>query len=135
MKAAVIANSIAVKRCAADWRRIADYTKNGQFSSCDVRMTDSGGQATRLTREVVHSGCEMVVAVGGDGTVNEVLNGLFENGAVLNQDLVLGVIPLGSGCDLVRSLGIPRKTSDAIKMLEGNGDRKIDVGRVDFTNL
>jgi len=135
LKAAVIANSIAVKRCAADWRRIEDYTKNSQFSSCDVRMTESGGQATHLTREAVHSGHEMVVAVGGDGTVNEVLNGLFENGVVLNQNLVLGVIPLGSGCDLARSLGISRKISEATKILGNNSIRKVDVGRVDFTNL
>ena len=133
-----IVNSIAIRRCTAGWRRVEDYIKDNKDNhnfSCDVRMTESGGQAINLTRDAVRSGYEMVVAVGGDGTVNEVLNGLFENGAIFDQNLVLGIIPLGSGCDTVRSLGIPKEPTEAIKAVESNGTRRIDVGRVEFVNL
>lgn len=128
-------NSIAIRRCGAKWRGIEEYIKGVWHFSCDVRVTESDGQATPLTRDAVRSGCEVVVAVGGDGTVNEVVNGLFESGVVFDQNLVLVIIPLGSGCDLARSLGIPSKISEAIKAVEGNSMRRIDVGMVDFVNL
>lgn len=133
-KTAFIVNSIATSRCGAKWRGIEEYIK-GSGHSCDVRVTKSDGQATHLTRDAVRSGCEVVVAVGGDGTVNEVVNGLFEKGIMFEQDLVLAIIPLGSGCDLARSLGIPCEISEAIKAVEGNSTRRIDVGWVDFVNL
>jgi len=128
-------NSIAIRRCGAKWRSIEEYINGVWHSSCDVRVTESDGQATHLTRDAVRSGCQVVVAVGGDGTVNEVVNGLLENGVVFDQDLVLAIIPLGSGCDLARSLSIPSKIGEAIKVVENNNTRRIDVGWVDFVNL
>jgi len=133
-KTAFIVNSIAISRCDAKWRRIEKYIK-GNYHSCDVRVTKSDGQATHLTRDAVKSGCQVVVAVGGDGTVNEVVNGFFEKGVMFDQDLVLAIIPLGSGCDLARSLDIPSEMSGTIRALEGNSTRRIDVGTVDFVNL
>jgi len=135
LKTAFIVNSIAVGRCAAGWSRVKDHIKDNHSFSRDVRMTESCGQAVHLTRDAVRSGYEMVVAVGGDGTVNEVLNGLFQNGSVFHQNLVLGIIPLGSGCDTIRSLNIPKEPTGAIKAVEGNGTRRVDVGRVEFINL
>jgi diacylglycerol kinase (ATP) len=98
-------------------------------------MTKAFGEATRLAREAAQSGCRVVVAVGGDGTVNEVLNGLFENGIPLDGRTVLGIVPLGSGCDLARTLGITAETSPVLKPPGSCGTRKIDVGKVEFTNL
>lgn len=76
----------------------------------------------------------MVVAVGGDGTVNEVLNGLLGDG-VTSGDVILGIIPLGSGCDLARSLGISKDGGSAIRALESAKARSLDVGRVEFVDL
>ena len=98
-------------------------------------MTEGMGQATDLTRQAVSAGCEMVVAVGGDGTVNEVVNGLLQDGAPSSADPALGIIPLGSGCDLARSLRIPKDGTAAIQHLENAETRRLDVGRVDFVNL
>jgi len=135
LKTAFIVNSIAISRCAAGWRSVADYIKDNHDFSCDVRITEACGQATHLTRDAVRSGYEMVVAVGGDGTVNEVLNGLFHNGVVFDQNLVLGIIPLGSGCDTVRSLDIPREPAWSIKTVKSSSIIRIDVGSVEFMNL
>jgi diacylglycerol kinase (ATP) len=134
-KTAFIVNSIATSSCTDGWRTIHDYVSRDGYSPNDVMMTQCERQATQLAWQAVRSGYEMVVAVGGDGTVNEVVNGLFENGAVPNDNLVLGVIPLGSGCDLARSLRIPSKPADALSVLEGGQMRRIDVGRADFVNL
>jgi diacylglycerol kinase (ATP) len=70
------------------------------------------------------------VAAGGDGTVNEVLNGMLDSGLPAAADAVLGVVAGGSGCDLVRSFGLPGDAVGAIRHLAGDAVRCIDVGRV-----
>jgi diacylglycerol kinase (ATP) len=135
LKTAFIVNSVAVGRCDGRWGRIEEGIRNNGHSDVDVRATDSFGQATYLARDAVKSGCRVVVAVGGDGTVNEVLNGMFENGLPLDSDLVLGIVPLGSGCDLARTLGVTVDTTPALKALDSNSIRRLDVGKVEFVNL
>ena len=97
MKTSYIINSIALGRSATAWRAIESHIKRASSASSEVRITQSGGQAISLTKDAIESGCDTVVAVGGDGTVNEVLNGLFENDALINKDVVLGIVPVGSG--------------------------------------
>src|SRR4029450_8464192 len=73
----------------------------------DLRRTDGPGDATRFARDALRDGGRFVVAVGGDGTVHEVVNGMIEDGAPLVPDAVLGVVAAGSGCDMVRTFGLP----------------------------
>ncbi len=135
MNTAYIVNSVAVDRSYGRWHRVQNHIRNTGQHPADVRMTKAFGEATRLAREAAQSGYQMVVAVGGDGTVNEVLNGLFENGAPLDGRTVLGIVPLGSGCDLARTLGITAETSPVLKPPGSCSTRKIDIGKVDFTDL
>ena len=135
MNTAYIVNSVAADRSYDRWRRVQTHINNNGHHPADVRMTKALGEATRLAREAAQSGYQMVVAVGGDGTVNEVLNGLFENGAPLDGRTVLGIVPLGSGCDLARTLGITAETSPVLKTPRSRSTKKIDVGRVEFTDL
>jgi len=135
LNTAYIVNSLAVDRSYVRWHRVQNHIKNNGHHPADVRMTKAFGEATLLAREAAQSGYQMVVAVGGDGTVNEVLNGLFENGVPLDGRIVLGIVPLGSGCDLARTLGITAETSPVLKPPGSYGIRKIDVGRVEFMDL
>ena len=135
MNTAYIVNSVAVDRSYGRWHRVQTHIKNNGHPTADVRMTKAFGEATRLAREAAQSGYQMVVAVGGDGTVNEVLNGLFENGVPLDGRTVLGIVPLGSGCDLARTLGITAETSPVLKPPGRSSTRRIDVGKVEFTDL
>lgn len=135
MKTVFIVNSLVIRRRAADWRRIENYARSSQRLACDIWMTDFCGQATPLASEAIRSGYEMVVAVGGDGTVNEVLNGFFEKDVASGHNATFGTIPLGSGCDFARGLGIPRETDEALRTLESGRLRRIDVGRVEFLNF
>lgn len=96
-----------------------------------VRTTHSG-HATEATREALESGERYLVAAGGDGTVNEVLNGMLEAG-VAAHDAVLGVVAAGSGCDFARSLGLPGDAVRASRHLLTDAVRPIDVGKVTFT--
>ncbi|MDM8001130.1 MAG: diacylglycerol kinase family lipid kinase [Dehalococcoidia bacterium] len=135
MNTAYIVNSLAVDRSYGRWHRVQRHIKSSGHHPTDVRMTKALGEATRLAREAAQSGYQMVVAVGGDGTVNEVLNGLFENGVPLDGRTVLGIVPLGSGCDLARTLGITAETSPVLRPADNCATRKIDVGKVEFTDL
>lgn len=89
--------------------------------------TTSAGEARRLVAEAIRDGYERIVAAGGDGTVNEVVQGLACEPDVAR----LGVIPLGTGNDLARTLGIPDDPTEAIEVVESGVERAIDLIRVE----
>lgn len=101
----------------------------------DVATTDGRGSATGLAREAALEGRRLVVAVGGDGTVNEVVNGLVdaESGAARSEHTLLGVVAAGSGSDLVRTFGLDRPPEVLAGHLTGSGAHRIDLGRVHLT--
>jgi diacylglycerol kinase (ATP) len=95
-------------------------------------MTEGPGDAVRKAADAVGEGCRVVVAVGGDGTVNEVVNGLWGTGATL------GVIPEGSGNDFARTLRIPPDFEDALYCVLQGRVRPVDIGTVNgscFVNV
>jgi diacylglycerol kinase (ATP) len=95
------------------------------------RFTEAPNHATTLAREAVEEGYETVVAVGGDGTVNEVVNGLMAPGAN-RAGATLGVIITGRGSDLARTIGIPSDYSEACARLAGERTMTVDLGLVTF---
>ncbi len=98
----------------------------------EVRTTEAPGDATRLARHALEGGGRFLVAVGGDGTVNEVVNGMMEGDAALVPDAVLGVVAAGSGSDFIRTFGLPRDTERAARHLAGSQVRELDVGRISY---
>jgi diacylglycerol kinase (ATP) len=90
----------------------------------DVVSTPGPGEAARLASHAVEEGYERVLAVGGDGTANEVANGLVDTG------VALGLYPIGSGNDFARALGYPRKRKKIAAFLAQARPRRIDVGEV-----
>jgi diacylglycerol kinase (ATP) len=88
----------------------------------DLRITEYRGHARELAAEAARQGEEIVIACGGDGTINEVAWGL------LGSETILGVLPAGSGNGLARTLGIPRSPIEALSTLSGCVTRRMDVG-------
>jgi YegS/Rv2252/BmrU family lipid kinase len=74
------------------------------------------------------------VAVGGDGTVHEVVNGMLEDGRPVARDAVLGVVAAGSGCDLVRTFGLPGDVTRSCQHLLGENTYPLDVGKLTYTD-
>jgi len=113
------------------WDRIARSLQDavGPF---EYSFTEAPQHATVLTRKALENGFEMVVAVGGDGTVNEVACGFFEGRRPVRPSAILGVIPQGTGCDLSRAMGVGKTIEDACAQLSGRRARVIDVGHVRF---
>jgi YegS/Rv2252/BmrU family lipid kinase len=96
--------------------------------------TRGPGDATRLAREALDAGERFLVAVGGDGTVHEVVNGMIADDRVVAEDAVLGIVAAGSGCDFVRTFGLPGDVIRAARHLAGDRTYPIDAGRVEVTS-
>jgi YegS/Rv2252/BmrU family lipid kinase len=94
--------------------------------SGDALLSEGPGQLGELAAQVADEGASLVVAVGGDGTVNEIAQGLA------GRDVELAVIPRGTGWDFVRTYGIPRKLEDAIAVARDGQTREIDLGRATY---
>jgi diacylglycerol kinase (ATP) len=101
----------------------------------DVAQTTGPGDATRLAREAVAQGRRFLVAVGGDGTVHEIVNGMVDAGsrAPNGEGLVLGVIAGGTGCDLARTFGFDRRPEVAVQHLLGDATSPFDLGWIQLT--
>lgn len=82
-----------------------------------------------MAREASERGAELLVVVGGDGTVNEVVNGLLQSG---RDSVELAVIPRGTGDDFARTFGIPTKLEDALALAAGGKAKPVDAGRATF---
>jgi YegS/Rv2252/BmrU family lipid kinase len=91
-----------------------------------IRITQGPGDATRLTREAVVEGSRVIVAAGGDGTINEVINGL------VGTDAALGILPMGTVNVLARELRIPITIRGAWKIIEAGRSQTIDLIRADY---
>ena len=97
-------------------------------------FTRGKGDGATLAREVARGGAELVVAVGGDGTASEVVDGLLSHGGDPSlPGPAFGFIPRGTGSDLRRTLGVPDDVAGAAVLLAGSSDRPVDLGRVVFT--
>jgi len=89
-------------------------------------------EATEIAQHAVLESRPLVVAVGGDGTLNEVVNGFFRNGAPLPTSSKLAMVPLGTGGDFRRTLRIPGDPKQAIDVLRSGLVRRLDAGCVTF---
>lgn len=100
--------------------------------SFDYVFTEGKGHALELAREAAQTGFELVVGAGGDGTINEVVNGLVISGNA--TETTLGILNTGTGCDLARFLNIPRNCQKACQRLANPHRISIDVGLIEYQN-
>jgi len=132
---AFIINPISggVRRDAARARaEVASAIVDRHGDPAEVFVTERPGHARELARAAVGRGARLVMAWGGDGTINEVAS------ALVFGDIPLGIVPAGSGNGLARQLGIGQNPADAIRRAIGAEPRRIDVGELDdrvFVNV
>lgn len=98
----------------------------------EIFFTKEKKHAISLTQDCLKNNFERIIAVGGDGTFNEVVNGFFENQKMINENAKLGFIPSGTGSDFIKTLNIPKNYKDSIDIIKKNNYKKIDVGLVNF---
>ncbi len=95
--------------------------------------TEYSGHAVELAREALGQGYTRIVSCGGDGTHCEVANGFFENDAPINPEASMVILPLGTGCDLGRSLRLPNPLKSVAYLADPN-TVAMDVGKLTSTD-
>lgn len=132
-KAVVIANARAGKGSVSKDPSRYEQLLVAAGLEFEMRLTERAGHATEIADEALKGGARYLIALGGDGTIHEVVNGmLHDNGTAKNPHAVLGVLPAGSGSDFIRTFGLPQAAEDAAKHLAGDNLFSIDVGRVEY---
>jgi YegS/Rv2252/BmrU family lipid kinase len=127
----VIVNPAAgAGRTARRWPEIVNWLKDLGLDF-SVSVTEGPGHAVELAKSAASTGPEMVVSIGGDGTMNEVVNGIHDAGGL--WQVALGVIGTGTGGDYLRSVGLPNRCDEACRRLLNSGKRKVDLGVLEYT--
>ena len=123
----------AMQSVAREWPRIERRARDrlGEFQSC---ITGAPGDATRLTRRAIMEGAKLIVCIGGDGTLNEVVNGFMGGDGPLRDEVMLAFIPRGTGGDFMKTVHLPRDTNEALDLIKSCPVRAIDLGRVEYMN-
>jgi YegS/Rv2252/BmrU family lipid kinase len=100
------------------------------FGAFSVAFTKARGDGIEIAKRAASAGREFIIACGGDGTINEVANGILESG----RDVELGVLPSGTGGDFRRTIRMPSGSRDAARALRTGKTMLIDVGKVSFSD-
>ncbi len=101
-----------------------------KLGRAEILFTERPNHATELTRKALAAGADLVIAVGGDGTVNEVVNGFFDGGRAVAPAAALALVPIGTGGDFQRTARLPTDIREAVSLIAAGGRRPIDVGRL-----
>ena len=109
------------------WAALASDLR-AHFGPFKVAFTKASGDGITLAQNAAESGRKFIIACGGDGTINEVANGILLSG----RDAELGVLPSGTGGDFRRSIEMPDEPREAARALRTGKTRTIDVGKVTF---
>jgi diacylglycerol kinase (ATP) len=118
-------------RAGREWSAIAAWLTSTGLPY-EAVMTTRAHEATEMAERAVRDSRPVIVAVGGDGTLNEVVNGFFHNGAPIPTTSRLAMVPLGTGGDFRRTLKIPLDPKAAIEILRTGISRRLDAGCVSY---
>lgn len=111
------------------WSAIASDLRT-HFGPFNVAFTKGPGDGIEIAQRAAESGRTFIIACGGDGTINEVANGILRSG----KNVELGVFPSGTGGDFRRTIGMPHEIREAARALRTGETKQIDVGKVTFVN-
>ncbi len=117
-------------RTGTRWQSLrAEFTRI--VGTANHLLTQYKGHAAVLAKQAVENGCKTLVVVGGDGTLSEVVDGVTHN-ATKKPDCNLGLIPLGTGGDFRRTVGISKQPVEAMAVIAAGKTRSLDVGIVHY---
>jgi len=127
----IVNPNAGARKGAKDWPEISQYLNEADLSHICV-LTEHRDHANRITMESIEKGYRNIAVVGGDGTMNEVVNGIFSQQVVPSSDITLGMIPVGTGNDWSRMFGIPFDYRGAIEILKKSRTFLQDVGKIHY---
>jgi YegS/Rv2252/BmrU family lipid kinase len=128
----VIVNPNAGKRKGEkDWKEIAAKISAGGIKYVHA-FTEHRGHAVQLTRKYIENGYRNIIVVGGDGTLNEVVNGIFLQDKIPSNEITLAMIPVGTGNDWCRMFNIPGDYRQAINLIKKRKVFVQDTGSIKY---
>lgn len=131
----IIANLHAgAKRGEKDWPIIKQGLDDAGFD-CSCVFTKYRGHAIEIASENILKGCKNIIGVGGDGTLNEIVNGVFLQKEVPYNEITIGMIPVGTGNDWCRTFNIPNDYLQAIEVIKNKKTVTQDVAKISFHNF
>jgi YegS/Rv2252/BmrU family lipid kinase len=132
MKHKIIVNPTAGKGYGARSVPRIEALLTAQGLNFDLVQTSWAGEAIEIARKAMQDGYDTIVAAGGDGTYQEVINGMLSKEPNSNGQTIgtLGLLPVGSGCDFAWSMGVPSDLESACALLAKHQTRIVDVGRI-----
>jgi len=133
MQVTFIVNS-QIKKLRKVIHEVGEVFYNLSDVNASIVQTHEAGHAQRLAREVTMKGCDYIIAVGGDGTLHEVLNGMMQANIPINKYPILGVLPRGSANDFVKTIGAPATIKGILDMILSHTYQKIDIGKITKPN-
>lgn len=99
--------------------------------ACHTVISEGAGDPVRLTQQGLVQGYRKIAAVGGDGTLHQIVNGIFSMAEVPTGEVTLGLIPVGTGNDWARDVGIPAAWEKAVALLAAGKTAWHDIGQID----
>lgn len=132
LKTQVIVNPESDRgRTGKRWGKIKEALKSF-LKEFKYEFTEKPLQATEISRAAIKEGSELIVGIGGDGTVNEIANGFYEGDNYINPFTILGIVPSGRGSDFSRSLNIAPGLNNALQVITEAPSRSIDIGHIRY---
>lgn len=131
----VIVNpNASIQKCERDWPEIEQLLIN-EGIDFDAILTTHPRHAIDLVKDnITEKGYKKIISVGGDGTNNEVINGIFRQQRYPTQDILMGVIPVGTGNDWRRTFNIPLDYQENVKIIKNGKSFLHDIGKVTYYN-
>jgi diacylglycerol kinase (ATP) len=134
-KVHVIVNPFSARgQTEKKWETIRLAIKE-HFREFKYVFTEKPRQATEIARGLIKDGFDLIIGVGGDGTLNEISSGFFSDysGKIINQDAALGIIPSGTGSDFIRFMKVPREFEKSAALIKNSKNKKIDIGKITYS--
>ena len=122
-------------RAEREWPELERAIKEEYRGEFHTEFTSAPLHAVSLTRKALGEEYELIVALGGDGLINEVVNGFFDGGWPVNPQATLGILPFATGADFVKTVSIPMDFRAAVRRLNGSSAILCDIGLISSDGL
>ncbi len=115
------------------WPQIKSLLESDSFDF-DFAFTEHENHSPQLVQEAIENGFLNIICVGGDGTLHNIVNGIMNQNIVLSNEVIIGMIPIGTGNDWVKTYAIPNDFEKAIQVIKKGNRKTQDLGKIEFLN-
>ncbi len=115
------------------WTTIKECLERYDFDYC-FEFTTHSKHSSELLQAAVLQGFKKFICVGGDGTIHNIVNGIMSQTTIPSSQITLGIIPVGTGNDWVKTYNIPKDIEEAIRLIKNGRIKRQDIGEIEFNN-